>query len=566
MLRSFSKTVAMIGAASAAAGAAIEAGLGAAVAHFVSAGDELEKMSIRTGMSVEQLSLLKYAAGQSDASLQDIAGAARHMAMFLREANNGAKEATDTLDTLGMTFDQLRSVHPDKLFEMFAAAIGKLPLNDIERNAIAVKIFGRNALSLIPMFKELGDLIGEGQRLGQMVTAKDAHNAVELGDAWDRITKTMKMGLFEIGAALGPDLKAAADVALGIVQMGLAWVRENRELVKLVALVAGGLVGIGAAATIVAGAVALISFGISSGILPATLIVAGFWGGIAGAVYLAYKHSTRLQEAWDGLAKGFGPAWDGIVKSLKAGELSLAFQIASVQMQLVWDEKLGWLEKRFRSATTEVFNYWTDLSANIQNAWDIVLTGLGKGLSKFTDYFRAEIAALAVTFSSLIKVAAVVGGVVGSQALKDAAALAEAIAKGPAQGRAAFTLAADAIDPELAKRVAERNDAADAAKSKRIDEATVADIRQEGRGGRLRKQLDELLAQAAALKPFERNRPNPGNIEDFSQQGKIGTLGTFSGISAGLQFGSQDRMVTEQQRTNVLLKDILDRGGLTFEG
>ena len=52
------------------------------------------------------------------------------------------------------------------------------------------------------MLKKLDGLMAEGDRLRLGVSAEDAHNAVELGDAWDRIVKTFKAGVFAIGAAV----------------------------------------------------------------------------------------------------------------------------------------------------------------------------------------------------------------------------------------------------------------------------------------------------------------------------------------------------------------------------
>ena len=223
-----------VGAATTAAGLAIEGGLGAAVHSFVETGDQLEKMSIRTGMSVEQLSLLSYAAGQSDASIEDVGTAAKHMAKFMLEANAGSKEATDALETLGLQFDDIRKLHPDELFARFGKAIADLPLNTMERNALALRIYGRDGLKLLPMLKELDSLLAEGTRMGMVVSAEDAHQAVELGDAWDRIVKTFKAGVSRRRDA-GAELRGALDAIRESPPARCDGVQQNRDLAKNVA-------------------------------------------------------------------------------------------------------------------------------------------------------------------------------------------------------------------------------------------------------------------------------------------------------------------------------------------
>ena len=96
-----------IGAGVALAGLAI-----AGIKAFVSLGDELDKMSKRTGFSVEALGELKFAAEQSGASLETIEKAAKRMASTVFDAGLGLKSTTDSLDALGISVEQLQGLSP----------------------------------------------------------------------------------------------------------------------------------------------------------------------------------------------------------------------------------------------------------------------------------------------------------------------------------------------------------------------------------------------------------------------------------------------------------------------
>src|SRR4051812_34939123 len=71
-LNSFAATAGATGAAMFGAGSAVMGGLLGLAQVAAGMGDELSKASDRTGVAVEQLSQLKYAAEQSDATLDDV--------------------------------------------------------------------------------------------------------------------------------------------------------------------------------------------------------------------------------------------------------------------------------------------------------------------------------------------------------------------------------------------------------------------------------------------------------------------------------------------------------------
>ena len=65
-------------------------------------GDQLGKLSTRTGVAVEELSKLQYAASLSDVSNEDLANSLGRLNRVLGEAADGSKEATAALARFGI--------------------------------------------------------------------------------------------------------------------------------------------------------------------------------------------------------------------------------------------------------------------------------------------------------------------------------------------------------------------------------------------------------------------------------------------------------------------------------
>src|SRR5262245_48785308 len=108
-LKAFGAGVQSLGLKTVALGGAMLTPFIAAVKHFADAGDQLNKMSQRTGVSVESLSELGYAAEQSGADLETLEGGLRKMQRTLVDAAQGSKSANETLHTLGLSIKDLAS-------------------------------------------------------------------------------------------------------------------------------------------------------------------------------------------------------------------------------------------------------------------------------------------------------------------------------------------------------------------------------------------------------------------------------------------------------------------------
>ena len=198
--------IAGIGVAGAAIGVKLVSGL-------ISAGDELQKMSLRTGVSVESLSAMKFAAEQSGSSLDAFSDGLRKQARFLTDARDGLSTATDTLDSLGLSLEDVEGLNPDELFSRFADAIASTE-DPFLQSAAAQEIFGRGGTDLLPLLQEGADgirrLTDEARETGNVMSTEAAEGAASFTDAINKVKNIVSGELLKGFTDLVPVLETLA--------------------------------------------------------------------------------------------------------------------------------------------------------------------------------------------------------------------------------------------------------------------------------------------------------------------------------------------------------------------
>ncbi len=219
------------------AGAALYAGLKALEIRTAAAGDQLAKMSSRTGMSIEFLSEMKYVLGMNDASLSDLTIGMRAFSQVLLQGGEESKTALTTLKALGITAVDVRGkVKPaEQLFTDAAKALGRIE-NATVRAAYAQRIFGRGAESLIPTVLAMGkgfeSTRKEAHALGVTWSTKDAQASEQFMDNLGRL-KSLVIGLGQTFAKqLIPE---ASDSMAELVKWGKTLIPKAEKVGKDVA-------------------------------------------------------------------------------------------------------------------------------------------------------------------------------------------------------------------------------------------------------------------------------------------------------------------------------------------
>lgn len=225
-----------MGKAATIAGVAITAAMTKMIMSFAQTGSELHDLSLKTGVSVEALAGLKYAAEQNGASLGTVEMAIKRTAMVMADAADETGEAVKTFKKLGLSLKDLQGLNPEQQFLKIAGAIAEVP-NPMNRAALAVQMFGRSGTDMLPMLSMgaagLKKLTEEGLKSNQWTTA-GANLADELGDAFGAL-KESTSGLFNIiSSSLAPVLRDITAMLKGLVLTTIEWAKEHPALVKAI--------------------------------------------------------------------------------------------------------------------------------------------------------------------------------------------------------------------------------------------------------------------------------------------------------------------------------------------
>lgn len=298
------------------AGAAITGFALIAIRDFAKTGDEIQKMSLRTGFSTEELSKLLFVAEQSGTSLEVVEKAIKKMQQVLVDAELGLSSATDALDLLNLEFEDLEGLSPEDQFETITTALAGV--EDASRRAgIAQKVFGRSGVELLPMLalgaEGIQELKDEAVTLG-IVLDQDATNAAaEFNDALNSLTKSMQGFNFIIGQALVPTLTTFTQKVTAAVTKWRMWAEENQTLADALVKVTTTL----GVLLLVFGTLGLVLPTVITGVKLLVTAVLFLWaafgpvGLIVAAVIIA---GGLLILHWDEVKKKAGELRDAVVK------------------------------------------------------------------------------------------------------------------------------------------------------------------------------------------------------------------------------------------------------------
>ena len=177
-------------------------GIGAMVGALVSCtmeaaetADELLTLSSTTGITTDELQKMQYAANFVDVSLDTMTGSMNKLTRTMSSARDGSKDSEEAFRKLGIritdTHGQLRNSN-DVFYEVIDS-LGKIK-NETERDAMAMKIFGKSAQELNPLIeagsKRLKELGVEAENLGVVIEGDDLEALGELQDSMDRFKAT----------------------------------------------------------------------------------------------------------------------------------------------------------------------------------------------------------------------------------------------------------------------------------------------------------------------------------------------------------------------------------------
>jgi len=183
--------------------------------------DELGKTAKRIGTSAEAYQELGFAARRAGATTGDVERGFKRMASTIYDSEQGMAESVRALDALGLSWQQLKGLAPEKQFSLIADALNNVD-DATTKAALAQDVFGRAGTQLIPMLAEYRDTTAEIRAMGGIISQENIEAAESFKDSMESIkTSTTAM------AANSGFISWLDDVAQGMTEIIKAQARSD---------------------------------------------------------------------------------------------------------------------------------------------------------------------------------------------------------------------------------------------------------------------------------------------------------------------------------------------------
>lgn len=196
----------------------------AEVNQQIQSGRQLADLAQSTGIAAEELSKLKFAAEVTGTSFEGVSRGVGQLVRAYEAARDGSERFQEVFQKLGIATDQARS--SSELLQLVAdkmAAMGP----SAERTALAMELFGRNALQLLPFLAEggegLGRLAAEAEKVGRALSGEQIKNLASVATNLSAIQAAAEGLATQLAAELAPGLSEFLEsIRKAIAESGLA--------------------------------------------------------------------------------------------------------------------------------------------------------------------------------------------------------------------------------------------------------------------------------------------------------------------------------------------------------
>ena len=208
-------------------GALAAGGLAAIVTSAIDAADNLRDLSQTTGVAIQGLGGLGFAASQNGGSLEGVASAAGKLNKTLAEAAAGSEKALEPFRLLGISIQDAagQTKTADVIFAEVADRFATFSEGP-EKSALAMRLFGKAGAEQIALLNEGGEALRANIEYYQQFSKVNAELAASADAFNDTIGKIKLQGQSlgtTLAAELLPALQAVADEFLSLQEEGGAF-------------------------------------------------------------------------------------------------------------------------------------------------------------------------------------------------------------------------------------------------------------------------------------------------------------------------------------------------------
>lgn len=182
--------------------------------------DALNDLSNRIDVPVEKLQSLGLAAKLAGVDAEQFATAVTRLGVTIGKADPGG-QFDRTLQSIGVSLQDIRGLSPEDQFSQIAEAIGSLPTS-ADQAAAAVEVFGKQGAALVPLFRDgaasVDELAKRAERLGIIVGEDQVSNIADMNDAFDLVRATVEGIIGQVTGNLAPVVTAISEEFLKFVE------------------------------------------------------------------------------------------------------------------------------------------------------------------------------------------------------------------------------------------------------------------------------------------------------------------------------------------------------------
>lgn len=264
-----------------AASASLVAGFAKTTIETAKLADDIMTLSKVTGLSTDTIQEMNYSSELLDVSSETMSGAMRKMIKNMSDARDGSKGASEAFKDLHVNIDNNGKLkNSEEVFYNVVDALGKMT-NETERDALAMKVFGKSAMELNPLIEagsaSLKEMGKQAHEMGYVMSGNTLESFGKLDDAMQIFNNqstsfknaiAMAMlpvltGLFEMLNKVDPKILATVAIIAGIAVVAITVVKAigdvtntftamNPATLKTTAIVVGVTAALIALAAIIA--------------------------------------------------------------------------------------------------------------------------------------------------------------------------------------------------------------------------------------------------------------------------------------------------------------------------
>ena len=219
--------------------AAAVTGIGAMVKKALDTADAMGKLSQKTGVSTEALSVLNIAAKTADASFEQISGALVKFNKGMGDLDRGSKEAGEAVRLLFGNSKALEGLNTEQRLLKVTDAIGRME-SGYRKTRAAQDFFGKSGADLIPLMNDLADggferAAEKARKLGLIIDQDLAEAVQRANDNMEDLRLAAEGAATQFAAGLAP---AVADASKALLEAttgeGVNGIRKVGEIVGAV--------------------------------------------------------------------------------------------------------------------------------------------------------------------------------------------------------------------------------------------------------------------------------------------------------------------------------------------